>query len=406
MRNKPLKPNRPYLALILSMATLLPQLQAGEGRMFEGVDLAQLRQVQKLRDTPEIYRMNPETGRYELRDGAFHILLGAAWIVYNPALKVWYLYKVPGENEASYFGPVSSDPFEVFKLEERMIANLRKDFAMDTLYRMRLMLRSGDAQMRARTLRIATAILASDIPADLRTVHAGEFRKMISDLKGDDVAPVLAAIERTDKQTEELTVSIPDDQYLPGNDELEKVGKLKEWMKVPVAVPDNAWGDKLNGLRAAVVYSTTTPKVREKITVWLMVENVSDHEIRFAVADVVQSARAVINRPNGTTADTKSAWFTGLSPIERYRLKPGERITLAKKTLVFETRHSTEPLHFGETRAVAGAGEYLIGYESIAPTPTTWSHNQPDGVARRTTPAKGEWSGSLASSETRLTVTE
>ena len=67
-----------------------------------------------------------------------------------------------------------------------------------------------------------TAALAPEVRADTRTSYAGEFRKNISELKGDDLAPLLAAIERTEKQTEELTATIPDDQYLPGNDELER----------------------------------------------------------------------------------------------------------------------------------------------------------------------------------------
>ena len=396
----------PYLALFLAAAAILPQLQAGEARIFEGVDLSQLREVEQLRAMPEIYRMNPETRRFELRDGAFHIPLGAAWLIYNPKLKVWYLNKVPGENEASYFGPVFSDPFEVFKLEERMLTKLRKDYDMDVLYRLRLMLRSGDAQMRERMLRIMTGALASDIRADLRTSNAGEFRKMLSDLKGEDVAPVLAAIQQTEKQLEELTVAIPEDQYLPGNETLEKLGKLQDWMKVPVPVPDGAWGELVNGLRAAAVFSTTAPKVGEKINVWLLAQNAGDHEIRFAVSDVTQTARPSIKRPDGTTVEEKSAWFTGLSPILRYKLKPGEKITLARKTLVFDNRQNADALPFGENRAVAGAGEYLVGYEPIAATGSSWSHDKTGGGMRRTYPAKGEWSGSLVSGETRLTVAE
>ena len=55
----------------------------------------------------------------------------------------------------------------------------------------------------------------------------------------------------------------------------------------------------------------------------------------------------------------RSSWFTGLSPIYRHRLQPKERLTLTKKTLVFDA--NAERAAFGENRAAAGAGEYQAG---------------------------------------------
>ena len=315
------------LALIFAASMILPQMRAGEARMFEGVDLSQLREVQQLRAMPEIYELDPATRRFQFRDGGFHIPLGEAWILYNPVREVSYLNKVPGENAASCFGPVRGDAFEVFKLEERMIAGLCKDYEMDREYRLRRMLRSGHPKMRERALRIMTAALAPDVNLKVRTFHVGSFRESISELKGDDVPPVLAAIQQTEKQFADSIPTIPDDQYSPGNDALEKQGKLKDWMKVSVPVPDSAWVEAVKGLRAAAVFSTTTPKAGEKISVWLLVENASDHDPRLSTHDVIQTARASIKRPDGTAVQEMSGWHTGLSPIVRHKLKPGERVT-------------------------------------------------------------------------------
>ena len=152
-------------------------------------------------------------------------------------------------------------------------------------------------------------------------------------------------------------------------------------------VPDSAWGETLNGLRAAAVFSTHSPTVGEKISVWMLVENASDHDIRFSTHDVIQTVRAVVKRPDGTEVREAFSWHTGLSPIVRHKLKPGERITLAQRKLVFEDQPNTGVV-FGEGRAVGGAGEYRVRYDSI----------------QGTGGGKGEWAERLVTGETKLTV--
>src|SRR5436190_7362056 len=134
-------------------ACLAPwQGEAADERVFHGVDLSQLREVKGYRGMPEVYELDPATRRYEMRDGSFHVQLDGAWIIYNPARNVFYLNKVPGENEASNFGPVNRDPFDLFKLEELYISKLRNDYVVspDVMYRLRLMVRSGDPKLRER----------------------------------------------------------------------------------------------------------------------------------------------------------------------------------------------------------------------------------------------------------------
>src|SRR6185503_6696791 len=118
------------LALI-TFAFWLPlqTVQAAPDRIFNGVDLVELRQVQRLRAMPEVYEMDSETRRYRLVDTVIQLPLDGTWITYNPTRNVFYLNKVPGENDATYFGPIQGDPFDKFKLEERMLAKFRENYA-------------------------------------------------------------------------------------------------------------------------------------------------------------------------------------------------------------------------------------------------------------------------------------
>jgi hypothetical protein len=144
-------------------------------------------------------------------------------------------------------------------------------------------------------------------------------------------------------------------------------------------------------LRGAAVFSTTTLYVGEKISVWLLVENTSDHDIRFSTSDPIQNGHARIKLLNGKTIEEKGSWYTGLSPIERHKLKPRERLTLAARKLVFENAANQKGIGFGEGRVEAGAGEYRVHYDPVMVTGGS---------------GKNEWTGRLISGETRVKVRE
>jgi hypothetical protein len=387
------------------MATLaLGTLQAADARVFEGVNLDDLKQTQQLKEMPEIYERDPANARrFRLRKAVVQLPLGTAWLSFNADLSTSYLNKVPGENTATYFGPITGDAFEIFKLEEQFIAKLRQDYAGDVPHRLDLMLRTGDEKLRERALRIMTAGLAPDISAETRSYHLAKFKELAAGMEGDDVAPLRAAVAQTERRIDELTVTIPDSEYSPGNDELARQGNLQDWMKPGAKVADAAWGEAFDGLRAAAVFSTTQPKLGEEISVWLLVENISKKEMRFASSDVTQSARAKITRADGTQVEPKSSWFTGLSPIQRHKLRPGERLTLSKKSLFFDEKNSATQPGFGGNRAAAGPGEYRVRYESVLITGSAWSRKE-DGLMHRTLPAKGEWKGWLTTAETKVVV--
>ena len=250
------------------------------------------------------------------------------------------------------------------------------------------MVRTGNEKMRERALRIMTAGLAADVNARTRISHLPRFREITEGLKGDDVASLRAAIADTEKLHYELTPTLPDSAYSPGNDELARQGKLEEWMKPAVAVPDAAWGEALNGLRAAAVFSTTEPKLGQEISVWLLVENAGDKDIRLSPHDVIQTAQPKIMGTNGKEVPAKGSWFTGLSPIRHHKLKPGERLTVAKKTLFFDDKNNVGNVGFGSNRAAAGPGEFRVRYQSILG----------NGYA------KADWGGQLTTAETEIVV--
>ncbi len=390
------------------MVVLFPlvTLWAAEAQMFEGVNLDELRQTQRMQEVPEIYERDPANARqFRRRRAVLQVQLGAAWLYFNPERDASYLYlnTTPGRGNATYFGPIAGDPFELFKLEDRFITALRKDHAGEFSDRLDLMLRTGDAKLRERALRIMTAGLAPDISAEVRAYHVSKFKGLAATLDGDDVAPLRAAVAQTEQRIEELSVALPDSDYQPGNDELARQGKLKDWMKPTAAVPDSAWGESLNGLRAAAVFSTTTPKLGQEVSAWLLVENVSEKEIRFGSSDVMQDAQVKIARTDGTNVEVKSTWFTGMSPIQRHKLRPGERLTLAKKSLTFDDKNNTAGAGFGGNRAATDPGSYRVRYESILTTGMAWER-QDDGLMHRTLPAKGEWSGRLTTAETKFVI--
>jgi hypothetical protein len=377
-------------ALVLAMAAGLQVVhsRAPEARTFEGVNLDELWQKQRLRDMPEIYERPANEPRFRLRKAVVQIPLGTAWLSFNAESNVFYLNNVPGENAAIYFGPVAGDAFEVFKLEEKFINALRKNYAPDVEYRLALMVRTENKKLRERALRIMTAGLVADVSVATRVSHLPRFREATEGLNGDDVAPLRAAIAETEKRFSESIPTLPDSAYSPGNDELARQGKLEDWMKPGVAVPDAAWGEASNGLRAAAVFSTTEPKLGQEISVWLLVENASDKEIRFSAHDVIQTARPKIIGADGKEVPTQGSWFTGLSPIRHHKLKPGERLTVAKKTLFFDDKNNVGNAGFGSNRAPAGPGEFRVRYESILG----------NGYA------KADWGGQLTTAETKIIV--
>ena len=70
----------------------------------------------------------------------------------------------------------------------------------------------------------------------------------------------------------------------------------------------------------------------------------------------------------------------------RHRLQSKERLTVGQVTLVFND--AAAAAGFGESRAIAGPGEYRVKYGSVLGNGT----------------AKDEWGGQLTTGETKITI--
>jgi hypothetical protein len=102
----------------------------------------------------------------------------------------------------------------------------------------------------------------------------------------------------------------------------------------------------------------------------------------------MQGARAMVKRQDGSDVNVTVVWFSGLSPIERHKLRPKERLTLAKKSLVFENIQGTEGVGFGGGRAVASTGKYRVRYESVLTTGVPGRATIPTAKCIVTTPRR------------------
>jgi len=377
-----------------------------------GLDLSKASSVQHAKDLPDLYKPSPDQpGTWKQRDGVYEMPLQqgpaaqSVWLKYPAALGRFYIEyrsdREKPETERTY-GPFEGDPFERFKLEDSMLARLQGDeHSADDIYRIQLMLRTGDATLARCAVRLLEATLAGPTPVYRKENYLHSVREILQ-----NYSPLLRklALERgiagihenlvaVEAQLEALTVEIPDQEYIrPG----------QAATKVSDSIPKEAWGEAKNGLRLASVPNPDSVRLGERIPFDLIVENVSDQDIKFPANDVLQDARADVRRTNGDQVETRRTWYSGWKQAEHYLLRPGERITLAQPSLVVVENKDDGESRPGGTKVVATGDEnlrnrvFIIRYEIQLGQGSSWARGE-DGVMRRSAPAKGEWTGTLTS---------
>ena len=138
-------------------------------------------------------------------------------------------------------------------------------------------------------------------------------------------------------------------------------------------------------------------KLGEAIAFSLVVENTSDHDIKFSASDLLQSATAELIGPDDKPINVQRIWFSGFSPISRWWLKSKERVVIARPSFQFLAEGGALGEHIaGQSHAFVKAGEYRLHYSVGLGQGAAW-FRQDDGVMRRVMPAKGEWTGQLVS---------
>jgi hypothetical protein len=98
-------------------------------------------------------------------------------------------------------------------------------------------------------------------------------------------------------------------------------------------IPEEAWGEPVDGLRAAIVPQSPAVDENEQFLCDIVIENVSDGEVRFTIAihalnnfsqvELADADGNLIPRQHGAAPGSVNA-----PRLERYRLEPGERVEL------------------------------------------------------------------------------
>lgn len=381
--------------------------EAPKGPVVLGMDLSQAPVTRDIGKLPDLWQLDPEQpGKWKSTPGVFPMPLDEhAWLQYAVAKGRWYIEyrddRDKPETERVY-GPFEGDPFETFRLEEKMAAKMADDaHAGDDLYRIKLMLRNGDRHLMARAFRLMNVALGDDVPPQVRANYLPQFRKHLEEFAEqiaaqpaaiEDASKLAARLDVVAKLIDDLTLEFPREEYSGPKPD------------VMATVPADAWGDVVNGLRFAAAPESRNVRLGEAIKVHLVVENVSDRDIKFSAIDLMQSPRAEMLGKDGEAIPLSQSWFSGLAPIERFWLRPKERIVLASPTVKFASA-AEDIAVFGQSLAVVGAGEHRLRYTMHLSGGSAWVR-QDDGVMRRTLPAKGEWEGMLTSAYLSLTVAE
>lgn len=357
------------------------------------------------KDLPDLYEPVPDKpGSLQQRREVYEMPLDEhAWLKYPTSRGRYYIEyrddRHKPETERTY-GPIEGDPFDDFKLIERFTTRLKQDdLNFDDFYRMKLMLRADNSKTAKIAAQLMLVTLDSGVSLSTMEHRSNALRGILNDFAetfkkhglAGDAERLDAKLALVGQEIDRLTLEIPDSEYLtavPGTDP----------PQLPAKISKDAWGPEVRGLRLAIVPNPdATVQHGEPIKFTLVVENVTDHNIKFGEHDVSQQARAEVRQTNDRDQlKTSSTWFTGISPIRHFLLKPKEKIAIASPTIVVLEKEDPNHREFAQTQLIAESGIYLVRYNINFGMGSSWRSGQ-DGIMRKAFPAKGEWIGTLQS---------
>jgi len=387
---------------------------SGQPLIIMGLDLSDAKFARSERDVPDLYEKSGKQRAdvFIMPLEKFEPAVTAAqpkppsnesiWLKYATSVSRFYIEYRSDRNKPEterIYGPFAGDPFERFRLEPIIAARLRAGYAPNDLLSMGRMLKTQNATLSKRALRLAEAAIeckdspiVENVSREIRQILNGNATTIEKlDLQAEKLAleQKLAAAET---ELEKLVVEFPGAEYAKPADSKNAL---------PAAIPQETWGKAVNGLRAAAVPQQNTVTRGAELPVALVIENTSDHDIKFSFSDVLQSARAEVQDSNGRQIQGSFTWFSGWAPVQRFGLKPGESVALATVSLKFADKNGGNP-GIGCTQIIdparggAATSEYRIRYSVPLATGSSWRRGE-DGVMRRISPAKGEWNGTLTS---------
>jgi hypothetical protein len=397
---------------------------SGQPLTIMGLDLSDAKFVRSEKDVPDIYEQSgkqradvfimplekPEPATTAAKPPS--PTSESIWLKYTTSVNRFYIEYRSDRNKPEtqrIYGPFAGDPLERFRLEPVIAARLRARYSPNDLQSIGRMLRTQDATLSQRALRLAQAAIKCQETTILESIVA-DIRRMLKEnaatIKKLDLQAGEGKLEedmrQIDAKLEALTVEIPDSQYVKAAD---------IHIRLPDSIPEKSWSEPLGGLRAAAVPKQDTVAVGDDLPIILVVENTSDHDIKFSLSDLIQSARAEIVNSKHQPIQTSTNWFSGWAALERFILKPGERVALASVTLRFlpqqnnPRRAGPGETEFFDAQRDAANSAYQVRYTVPLATGSRWQRGD-DGVMRRVSPAKGEWNGTLTSGFVDFRVTD
>jgi len=335
------------------------------------------------------------------------------WLKYATTVNHFYIEYRSDQNKPDterIYGPFAGDPFERFRLEPVIAARLRAGYSPNDLLSIGRMLKTQDATLSKRALRLAQAAIecrdSATVENVIREIHqilksnSATIEKL--DLQAEQLS-LEQNITAAEAELEKLAIEIPETQYARPADSKNEL---------PAAVPQGAWGKAVDGLRAAAVPKQDSVTLGTDLPLTLVVENTSDHDIKFSFSDVIQSARVEVLNSKHQPLQADTSWFSGWPVLERMLLKPGESVALARVSVKFVSQRPGgdnaaigRSLVVDANRGAAESAAYQLRYTVPLATGSRWQRGE-DGVMRKISPAKGEWNGTLTSGFVDLRVTD
>jgi len=131
------------------------------------------------------------------------------------------------------------------------------------------------------------------------------------------------------------------------------------------------WGEPVNGLRAAVelIPEKASYGFAEKIGLRFHFQNVSDKDIQFVSDTWRQEQRTIVEDENGNPQSLSHSVYSGMTPVERFYLKPGE--TTAIDSSAFGIAANNEQAkklgHPVGHKFICKPGDYFVRFPLIIP---------------------------------------
>lgn len=355
------------------------------------------------------------SGKRARREDVFQMPLfprqeDSAFLRYRAGADRFYIdYRSDRRNPATEqtFGPIPGNPFAVLGLEQAMMDKAKKDYAPDVYQQIGLMLRTREDGLTRRAFRLLYRLTELDVEGYVLESHTKAIGRIVTKyektlqqhVRENQWVRFQEKLVAAEKRLLELIAVIPDEKYT-------RVAAAEP--EVPPHLDDKTWGPTVKGLRMGVVpvKAEANAQYGQTIPLLLVIENNSSAPIRFSVSDVAQTAEATVRLTNREQVKTAGrTWFSGMSPIRRFHLEPNERVVISQVGICAVERQQDARGQFGVTTVVHAPKfrnqVFLAKYALRIGQNIAWGRG-PDGVMRRTSPARDEFVGALSTEFTAV----